>query len=164
MLCGSLILIVFNKIVFFQVVDFNIFPLLGLLLAKNENCSVYHALKNDCDKEFLQHVMALNNIPEESFTFLEEEIKLGVNIGQKPSLYFFDTVSPDGSLENTFLRKRTEIISTINLPRVIKVNVQLIYSWYLEHCNRVRDENVFNFKIEKLMNEYTVSIDSEYFK
>lgn len=137
--------------------DFNIFPLLGILLAKKENYSVYHALKNDCDKEFLQHVVAVNNIPDENFTFLEEEIKLGVNIGKKPSLYFFDTVSADGSLENTFLRKRTEIISTINLPRVIKVNVQLIYSWYLEHCNRVRDDNVFNFKIEKLMNEYTVS-------
>lgn len=132
---------------------------MGLLLAKNKDCQAYHPLKNNCDTDryFFQYILSKNNISLDNFIFLNEEIRLGVNIGKKQSLYFFDSLSPDGSLESSYMRRKNEIISTINIPQIIRVNVQLIYSWYLDHCNRVKNDNVFNFQIAKYMNEYTVS-------
>lgn len=139
-----------------QVVDDNIFPLLGFLLARDKGCTVYHTLKNNCDKYFIQYLLSVNNIPKDNFLFLEDET-IAANRRQKLDLYFFDSVNIDGSLESTFLKRRNDFKCKLQIPSKIRIKVQLIYSWYLDHCNRVCDENVFNFNIAKCINEYMVS-------
>lgn len=138
-----------------QVADSNIFPLFGLLMAKN-GCSVYHTVKTGQDIEFLRHVLELNNISLDKFSIRDEKFSviLNQNISRKQCIYFFEPISTDGSLENISpLDKHNEITL---VPKRIGISVQLIYSSYIDHCNLVKDENVLNFRIEKYMNQYSV--------
>ncbi|KAJ8922870.1 hypothetical protein NQ315_007905 [Exocentrus adspersus] len=137
-----------------EVADSNIFPLFGLLLAKN-GCNVYHAVKNNEDAEFLEYVLKLNKISLEKFSIRKEKfsITLNKNMPRKQCIYFFEAINIDGSLENISpLDKQSEITL---IPKSIGVTVQLIYSHYIDHCNHVNDENVLNFRIAKYMNEYS---------
>ncbi|CAH1098606.1 unnamed protein product [Psylliodes chrysocephalus] len=133
------------------VVDNNSCPLLGFLLAKNNCSTVYHPIKTEADRTFFEYVLSANHIPKERFVIVSE---LEVTPGQETCIFFFDTVNVDGSLENCCFKKN-EIGSSINIPQSLSIMVQLISSPYIEFCNRVDDENVLEFKIADVINEYS---------
>ncbi|CAG9832228.1 unnamed protein product [Diabrotica balteata] len=132
------------------VIDNNICPLLGFLLAKTSPCTVYHPIKTEADKAFFDYVLNVNNIPKENFLIVNElEIK-----GQNSCTFFFDTVNVDGSLENCCLAKN-ELGSSIYIPQSVTIVVQLISSSYIDFCNKVDDDNVFGFNIAEFINDYS---------
>ncbi|XP_023013258.2 protein arginine N-methyltransferase 9 isoform X1 [Leptinotarsa decemlineata] len=133
------------------VVDVNIVPLLGFLLSKNNNSKIYYTLKNDTDAIFFDYIMTQNNLPKGRLSILDEEELIG---SQRKCLFFFDVISPDGLLETSPYRLGKKQ-RTIKLPQGVRVSVQLIYSSYIDRCNRVLDENVLGFRIGEFMNEYS---------
>ncbi|KAJ8945432.1 hypothetical protein NQ318_009888 [Aromia moschata] len=136
------------------VIDYNVFPLFGLLMAKTTDSTVYHSVSNDADVEFLKHILTLNNIPSERFTILDGKTSLVSNSrASQTAVYFFDPINTDGSLNSAAYRDQNIAHTTI-IPQMVTVKVQLIYSAYIDHCNKVEDENVLGFKIGKYMNEY----------
>ncbi|KAG5892993.1 hypothetical protein JTB14_031844 [Gonioctena quinquepunctata] len=135
-----------------MVVDYNVFPLLGFLLAKNNNCTVYHTIKTESDKPFFEYILSQNNIPRERFVILDE---FEIDASEQRCLFFFDMISTDGSLENCGYKKLGESITSVKLPQSVKINVQLMHSPYIDRCNRVADENVLDFRIGEFINEYS---------
>ncbi|KAJ8927099.1 hypothetical protein NQ314_020371 [Rhamnusium bicolor] len=145
-----------------EIVDYCVFPLFGFLMAKNNN-TIYHPVTKDDDIEFFYHMLTVYQIPADQFILLEQRLAETPDISaDQPSIYFFEPLNIDGSIENILHEKREEMETseTIVIPQSVKVNVQLIHSAYIDHCNKVNDENVLGFKIAKFMNEYTVRIEN----
>ncbi|KAJ8984610.1 hypothetical protein NQ317_006072 [Molorchus minor] len=138
------------------VVDSNIFPLLGFILAMNiEGCRVWHTVKNNKDMEFLQHLLKINNIPQQKFAIHKSQEVFSPG----PEQYFVnfcDPVKVDGSVD-VLCGEDDEVdeIMVLKLPEGVVVKVQLIYSEYIEYCNKVNDDNLLGVKIAKYMNLYS---------
>ncbi|CAG9864567.1 unnamed protein product [Phyllotreta striolata] len=136
----------------FTVVDNNCFPLLGFLLAKTgDSSTVYHPIKQETDRAFFDYLLTVNRIPKERFVIVKG---LEDTPGEDRTIFFFDSIHVDGSLQNYCLTKN-EIATWINVPQCLNVVVQLINSPYIEICNKVDDANVFGFKIADVINEYS---------
>lgn len=138
------------------VVDFNVFPLFGILLAK-KGITVYYICKEIEDFLFIRHILNLNNINDEVFTILSMQTSVNnINkILRKADLVYIEPILTSGTLNKYPLHCYPEINNKV-LPRSIKLNAVLINSPYIDKCNKVNENNTMRFKIADLMNEYTV--------
>nr|CAI5853755.1 unnamed protein product [Callosobruchus analis] len=137
-----------------DVIDFNTFPLVGLLLAKN-GCQVYHMIKNEADRSFFEHILRVNSIPPESFLLLQEGARcIDLDLIKPNSLIVSDVINSDGYLDDDFVQKN-EIAGMIYLPKTVKIVAMMVYAPYIDCCNKVDDQNTLGFKIAKFMNQYS---------
>lgn len=130
---------------------------MGLALAKSGS-RVYHVMKNESDKYFIEELLRRNDIPPERFTIISDFTPLQMDLKNDQSLFLFDVVNTDGSLVSNCYRNKNEIMSSIHLPKMILINVVLISSAYIDFCNKIHDNNLLGFKLGKYMNEYSVSM------
>ncbi|CAH1174194.1 unnamed protein product, partial [Phaedon cochleariae] len=133
------------------VVDYNVFPLLGFLMAKR-NCTVFHSIKNNCDRALFERILDLNDIPKERFHILDEFV---LDASEHDCLFFCDVISRDGLLESSGFEMMEPHGRSVKIPQSITAHVQLVHSLYVERCNLVMDENVLDFRIGEFINDYS---------
>lgn len=134
-----------------KILDLNIFPLFGLLMAK-KGATVYHVHKDQTDLTFFKHILALNEIDPLKFICIHEET---FEI-MKVDLVFYEPIMTDGSWTNGALIDKS-FSEAIWLPNRLILKAKLIFSTCLDFWNLVDDEMALGFKIAHHMNQFSVS-------
>lgn len=140
-----------------KVVDSNNFPLFGLLMAKKGAvCS--HVYREECDLEFFNYLVEINNIPSENFICIDPKAMENFSLYlEKPDILFTNFIKIDGSYSNVDTPIEIDDFGAIEtIPRKIKLRAMLIFSNYLDICNRVDDSKTLGFQISQHMNEFSV--------
>ncbi|XP_048516716.1 protein arginine N-methyltransferase 9 [Dendroctonus ponderosae] len=148
------------------VMDTMTVSIFGLMLAVNMGWQFFteRDYRSDLYINFIVHILAVNNrhwsqmdlatiIFEPDIDLLTCSTKL-----HNCKVFLRDTVSIDGGLSIPAVTKgmlSVKFPDCLILPVKLVVNVVLIYSEFLQTSNVVHDENVFNFKIAQIMNEYS---------
>ncbi|KAL3265932.1 hypothetical protein HHI36_010121 [Cryptolaemus montrouzieri] len=142
--------------------DFSTFPLLGLLFAKKGH-TVYYFCKNFSDAVFVRYLITKNDIDFSHIIIVEYNLYHVCisNISEKLDYILYEPVCYDGSLNtapisNIMLGKQR--FQTQLVFENVTIHFMLIYSSYLDYCNRVDPKNVKPFDdVAEEMNEYSGS-------
>lgn len=145
-------------------IDLNCFPLFGFLMAK-KGSYVYHVYQNVDDLPLFREVMRLNDIPSDRVIFVDSSQNCA-RYAASCNVLFYDGVNTDGSLAKTGGGLVTPLLKSgleggtlpRCIPKAIHIRVQLIASPDIDNWNKVNSDNCLGYKIDKFMNEYTVSM------
>ncbi|KAJ3658679.1 hypothetical protein Zmor_010404 [Zophobas morio] len=141
-----------------RIVDFNIFPLFGLLMAK-KGATVWHIYKDECDLSLFNEIMVRNDLPANKLICVhQKELQEYIIYVEQPHIVFTNIIKTDGSWNKEEFTVETEqIFKCESLPKKIVLNAQFISSKYLDVCNKVDDSNALNFEIFEEINKYSGS-------
>lgn len=148
-----------------RVIDFNVFPLFGFLMAK-KGATVYHVYNDECDLNLFNHIIkGLKEIICHKFIFIHHKaVENYLVFLEPPNLVFTDLVKSDGSWSKMEYSLETEAkLNCESLPKKFFLHAQLVSSKYLDICNKVDDSKALNFNIFSEINEFSVSFPSCFF-
>jgi type II protein arginine methyltransferase len=139
-----------------RIVDFNVFPLFGLLMAK-KGATVYHVYKDECDLNLYKYLMEVNQLSNYKMIFIHERAMESYMVYlEPPDVVYTDVVKTDGSWNKMELSIESESkLDCVVVPKKIFLKAQFISSKYLDVCNRVDDSKALNFKIAAYLNEFS---------
>ncbi|XP_044254189.1 protein arginine N-methyltransferase 9-like [Tribolium madens] len=139
-----------------RVIDFNVFPLFGFLMAK-KGATVYHVYNDESDLSLFNHVMSLNQLSNYKFIFIyHRAVEDYMVFLEPPNIVFFDLVKTDGSWNKQEFSLETEAkLNCESLPKKVFLYAQLISSNYLTICNKVDDNKALNFNIADKINDFS---------
>lgn len=142
-----------------SVLDLNVFPLFGFLMAKR-GAKVYCVADATADRNFINHQSVLNDFEDHFHVLRNEELDNVLESMDSLNYLFLIPINPDGLVSEHYLNDLAIFSRNLDgeiLPNSIKVLFELIESEHLDTINKVDDDNILGFRIAEFFEEYVAS-------
>lgn len=138
------------------VLDLNVFPLFGLLMAKR-GAKVYCVSECSEDREFLSHLSTLNGLDDNFRVVVSEDVERVVDIMPCMNFLFLNPITDEGVVSEHHLSGLSLFCRNLSgevLPNSIRLVFEIIESERLEYVNKVVDDNVLGFRVAEFFEDY----------